>query len=379
MSGKKKNAYGSQWAGVLIYALVGAVCGFLMLDWFFYLDGSFLPTVLLYVLFFLGLALAMVIHTVIHEAGHLIFGLATGYRFISYRVFQFMWIKQGNRIRFTRMSVAGTGGQCLLAPPELKDGKIPFLLSNLGGALMNLLTGLTFLAGGLLCPPWTFGRTFLLLLAVFGFAFALMNGLPMSSGPVPNDGRNILDMLRHPEAVRALWLQLKINELTSQGVRVREMPAEWFGMPAPEQMTCSLITTVAVLCCDRLKDEHRFAEADREMARLLADTPHLAGLHRALLTCDRTFIELITENRPEALAELRTKDQQRMTAAMKTSPTVLRTEYAYALLQEKDEKKATQLKQQFDKLAAVYPYPTEIEAERELIKMAEDLCTDPKS
>ena len=57
----------------------------------------------------LGLALAMVIHTVIHEAGHLIFGLATGYRFISYRVFQFMWIKQGGRIRFTRMSLAGTG------------------------------------------------------------------------------------------------------------------------------------------------------------------------------------------------------------------------------------------------------------------------------
>ena len=57
---------------------------------------------------------------------------------------------------------------------------------------------------------------------------------------------------------------------------------------------------------------------------------------------------------------------------MKTFPSVLRTEYAYALLGEKDIDKAQKIKDQFEKCAKTYPYPSDIDSERELMEIAEE-------
>lgn len=82
---------------------------------------------------------AVWLQTILHEAGHLVFGLASGYRFVSFRIGSLMWQKDGGKLRFCRFQLAGTGGQCLMAPPDLTNGKMPCKLYNLGGALMNLI------------------------------------------------------------------------------------------------------------------------------------------------------------------------------------------------------------------------------------------------
>ena len=124
------------------FVLIGAVCGILFMK---YLDrpetagtsgGGKILTILVALV---SMYAALFLQIIIHEAGHLVFGLLTGYRFISFRVSSFMWMKDSDRIRFKRLSVAGTGGQCLMAPPELKDGKMPVQLYNYGGAIMNLI------------------------------------------------------------------------------------------------------------------------------------------------------------------------------------------------------------------------------------------------
>ena len=56
---------------------------------------------------------------------------------------------------------------------------------------------------------------------------------------------------------------------------------------------------------------------------------------------------------------------------MKTTPSIIRAEYAYALLVEKDEKKAAEWLNSFEKVAKTYPYPRDIEGERELISLIE--------
>ena len=42
----------------------------------------------------LAIYLAMFIQMVVHEAGHLVFGLLTGYQFSSFRIGSFMFIKE---------------------------------------------------------------------------------------------------------------------------------------------------------------------------------------------------------------------------------------------------------------------------------------------
>ncbi len=53
--------------------------------------------------------------------------------------------------------------------------------------------------------------------------------------------------------------------------------------------------------------------------------------------------------------------------AMKNFPSILRTQYATALLKDNDAKKAEEVLKRFDRIAKKYPYPCDIESERELI------------
>ena len=57
---------------------------------------------------------------------------------------------------------------------------------------------------------------------------------------------------------------------------------------------------------------------------------------------------------------------------MRSLPSVLRTEYALALLLEKDQAKAEKIMAQFDVQTKSYPYPCEVEGERELMAIARD-------
>ena len=78
---------------------------------------------------FLAGVIAFILQVIVHEAGHLVFGVLSGYKFISFRVFDFKIIKDKNgklKIRFERL--AGTGGQCLMRAPKYVEGKFTKLL-----------------------------------------------------------------------------------------------------------------------------------------------------------------------------------------------------------------------------------------------------------
>ena len=191
---------------------------------------------------------------------------------------------------------------------------------------------------------------------------------------VDNDGCNALSLMRSKEACRAFWIQLKANELISEGIRLKDMPEEWFVVPEDEAMKNSIIASVGVLACSRLMDEHRFAEADELMERLLSIESGIVGLHKSLMMCDRIYVELITQNRTEILDSMMTKEQKKIMKAMSKYPTVLRTEYVYALLADRDKAKAREIEAKFERNAAGYPYPSEIEGEKEMMKIAEELA-----
>ena len=299
------------------------------------------------------------------------FGLLTGYRFSSFRIGSFMLVKEQGKLRFKRMSLAGTGGQCLLCPPELQGGKIPYILYNLGGSLMNLIFSLLCVLLYLLWRGVPYLAPLLLLSVAIGTTLALTNGIPMRVGMIDNDGRNALSMGKDAESLRAFWVQMKINEQTASGLRLRDMPEEWFAMPTERGMQNGIGSALAVFRCNRLMDEQRFDEADALMAEILDGENAVLGLYKNMLRCDRIYCELIGENRAEVLNGLLTREQKKFMKAMKRFPSVLRTQYAYALLAERNEKNAGKYKALFEKTARRHPYQAEIESERELVEIAE--------
>lgn len=136
---KKKKVIWQKYIGMAFFVLMGAACGFLMV---MYMDGfgterTLHEEILSIIGLLFGMYAAILVHVIIHEAGHLVFGLLSGYKFSSFRIFSFMWVKEGDKISVRRLSIAGTGGQCLMSPPDMVDGKIPVVLYNLGGSLMR--------------------------------------------------------------------------------------------------------------------------------------------------------------------------------------------------------------------------------------------------
>lgn len=368
---KKKKA---DWGGVLmmlLYLLVGGFCGILIMR---YMDAAGLQglgsCLLVFALMLAGVYLVMYLQIVLHEGGHLLFGLLSGYGFSSFRVGSLMLQKTEAGLRFRRLSLAGTGGQCLMTPPELKDGTMPFVLYNLGGVLMNLFSALVCFLLSLRCPG-TLACLFLQMAAVIGLAFALANGLPLPLAAVDNDGSNIISMCKSPAAVRAFWVQLKANELASRGVRLKDMPEEWFTLPDERELQNGITASVAVLREGRLADMLRIDEADEAARALLEGNSRLQGVYRSLLSCDRITFALLRGEDPAAML---TKELRQFMKSMKSFPSVLRCEYALAL-QEGDTEKAAKLRGDFEKMARRYPNPADIESERELMALAEERIT----
>ncbi|MBE6891362.1 MAG: hypothetical protein E7481_04970 [Ruminococcaceae bacterium] len=371
--GKKKNkAQGV--IGVIFFMLIGFFCGILMAEYAFSSDEPILGFIILFV----SMYVTMILQIIIHEGGHLIFGLLTGYKFVSFRIGSFTLIRINNELKFKKLSLAGTGGQCLLSPPEMKDGKIPYVLYNLGGSILNTITAIVFLILGLVFKEIEILNAVLIMAAIVGFAYALMNGIPLRLGTIDNDGYNTLSMSKDPKALRSLWIQMKASEMTANGVRLKDMPEEWFTLPEKEEMKNSMTAVLGVFACNRLMDELRFDEAEKLMKEYLNEENAAVGIYKSLMTCDIAFCEMIKDlPDTEAIEKLLDKQQKAFMKSMKNYPSVLRTEYTYQLLIKKDIPTALKLKKQFEKVLKTHPYTADVESETELIQIAETKAVMP--
>lgn len=197
----------------------------------------------------------LVLHIIIHEAGHLVFGLLTGYKFSSFRVFSWVLMLDNGKLRVKRYNIPGTGGQCLMIPPELVDGKMPCFLYNLGGCIFNALTAIACVAlsGVLPAAVWIIG-------AVSGVIVVALNGIPRSKG-VSNDGNNALSLGKDPKAMRAFWVQMKLAEAMAKGIRMKDMPDEWFWVPTDDEMKNVTLGAVGFCTCGRLLDAQKYDQS----------------------------------------------------------------------------------------------------------------------
>ena len=353
----------------ILFSLVfGGAAGWLLV---LYADARFsgLSLFSIAVLLFL-LYLGFALQIILHEAGHLVCGLLSGYSSSSFRILSLMWVKLDGNIRCKRLHISGTAGQCLMSPPDMVDGHLPTVLYNLGGVAANLLSALVFSGVSYMLPAFPFLSSAFAMAAAAGFLLALTNGIPMRTSQISNDGLNALSLGKNPEAMRAFWIQMKVCEKISLGVRLRDMPDEWFVPASDEAMKNGIVVVPAVFACNRLMDAQQFDEAERMMRRLLGLQTGMAGLHRSLMLCDLLYIHLVTGQHGDIPAQLVSPQQKQFMKRMRQFPTVLRTQYAFALLHEHDTAKAERCLRLFERCAASYPCPGDIASERELMDTA---------
>lgn len=294
---------------------------------------------LLFICFFL---ITLFLQVTLHEAGHLICGLASGYRFVSFRIFNFTWIRKDGKWVLKRFSVAGTGGQCLLAPPDRPEEEIPVCGYNMGGVMMNILTAFVALGFLLWMEDLPFMLSvFLVFWVIIGLFLGVTNGVPMKLGGIGNDAYT-LRLLRHnPATKHALILQLRINALIQEGMRPKDMPEEWFKQDAATiDYKDILQATVGLMNVSRLLDREEWEDAYRLLEDVKSHSSELIGILQQETDAELLFTALVT-GRMERAGELATDKLLRyIHLYSRVSSSKQRQLFALALYQEHDREKA---------------------------------------
>ena len=365
MSENKKKKKSAVNPAALLPMLVGGVIGFFSGMYLAKNGMNNLAVPIWAELLFIIVILCVII--VIHEAGHLVMGLATGYRFISFRIGPFTLVKEDGRIRLRLYSVMGTAGQCLLMPPDTdKPENAPYFLYHLGGGLFNAVTAA-------ICGIFmliTESRTADLLLgtaAVLSLFLGLTNLIPMGKA-MANDGTNLYLLKRSPALRKTLYNQLYINGMLYQGVLPRDIPSEYFADVEDDGKMGIHSCVVPMLKASLAIDVKDFTTAQAEFEHILEDEK-LIPIYKNECTCELIFCKIMNGASKEEIYELYDKTIQsyvKQTKSMHISKR--RLLYAYDLVLLGDEKAAEKEYEEAQKLRKTYPCKGELESELDLLE-----------
>lgn len=302
-----------------------------------------------------------------HEAGHLVCGLLTGYEFVSFRIFNITFIKVDGKLRLKRYSIAGTGGQCLLSPPDLPVPQIPVVWYNAGGVLANflfLLIALPLLWADL--NPFVFEG--LVIFCIVDGLMILFNGIPMVAGGIGNDGYNMWHLHRNMRSKHALVVQLRSNALIQDGVRPKDMPGEWFISETGIDYRNSLEVSVPLMHASRLVDEMKWAEAYLEFNELYGHRDEIMPLYVNEIACELAFCAMVTGRKEMAAALLDKKLMQYIKGYSKVMSSKQRILCAAAFYLESDKEKADGIYRALEASKDAFLLQGEVESDLAIMK-----------
>ena len=362
-------------SGLLIYFLAGGLIGASLIMFSIKMgvtpESLGINEFLFFALIFIFVIIASYLQIIIHEGGHLIFGLLSGYKFVSFRVGSDTLVKYDDEgYKFKKMSIAGTGGQCLLNPPGKLGDDYPYKLYMYGGVILNLIVSiisiiLIFILKGLVL-------VFLFLLALFGIVFAIMNGAPFKGEIINNDARNLQILNKDESSRNYMWMQLKIYYLAVNGTRLKDMPDNYFETEGNN----SLSDAIKVTKISKLIDEHKFEEAKLSIDEFFDKHENLTGYYKVSLELERLFLNLLNEKENADISILEDPMVKAIKNSMKKFITNLRIDYAIAKLHYKDEIKAEKIKKKFDKVCRTHPIKADIESEKELVEIVDKVSRE---
>ncbi len=326
---------------------------------------------LLFSLFF-----AIAAHIVLHEAGHMVAALSRGWKFLSFMIVGIVLSRRDGRFRLSRFSVAGAGGQCLMLPPEKGDTDAGIALYNAGGVLVNLLVvlaaGIALAAGySTLSFAW---KAFLMPQVLVGLFLAVVNGVPMTLGGLPNDGKNLLNLRKDAFATQAFLQSMRLIGMLMQNnlsaVKAQQPMCEGrevdFANPI-HVMALSMDLSVAMARMD-------FDGARAILHRIGPHEHQLPQIYRNELAFEQIYLTLIEPHEAADIDRLLTEPVQRhIRQQVSFRPTALRVRYALARLHESDEAKAEKLHEKFQKVCRSYYIQGEVTIERRLVEYIRQL------
>lgn len=318
--------------------------------------------------------LSYTINICLHEIGHMILGLISGYEFSSLRFGKLMLAKENGKLRFCKYDMPGTGGQCIMTAPKVDAEKMPVVLYNLGGLVMNLVVLLIGIIVFVIVSDSHFvvGMIFLMF-AMTSLVILITNGLPFSQ--MGTDGANTIILYKNKFAREAFRNQLEVVRYLSQNYSVREMPEELFLFDKQIPMTNPLITAQAVSCFNYYSVSGKYQQAKEMASYILENAKSINSLHEKILYGEQLFITTVIDKNLEAAKEQYKLHRKELNKAAGFI-SMQRVLYAYYSLVEVSQKKASQYAKLFENSVKNYPYPKDAAIEKEQFDLVAEVLKE---
>lgn len=368
-------------AGGLIGFLIGALIVVVFTDTTWneyiakYLTIDFSEGLAVFLVAVGSLVLSLLILVPIHELGHLVCGLLSGYKFISFRIFNYTIIKIDGKLRIKKFAIAGTGGQCLLTPPDLPIDEIPTGWYNFGGILANIIVLVISLPFFLLDLNPFVAEALGVFIAT-DVIMLLLNGIPLMANGVGNDGYNI-KLLRKPGlSKQGIVNQLRANALIQNGMRPKDMPDYLFFDPAGIDYRNALEVSIPLMYSSRLVDEMKYDDALRCIESLYEHKDEIMPLYVKEIACELAFLYLRTGNLKNAEAILDKDLRKYIDTYRKMMSSKERLLCAVALFLDKDDAKAHEIYDNLRSRKDEYLLQGEVKSD---LALMEDMLKSPKA
>lgn len=297
------------------------------------IEGYGIYFILGFVLYFVFL----IAHIIIHEAGHLVCGLKSGYQFLSFRIFSLTLVKKDGKVHKRKYKISGTAGQCLMYPPEKNaDGSFPYALYNLGGGLANLITSLPFVILAI-CVNDAIVRTFSISFALSGILLAITNLIPMDVG-IQNDGLNLVSISKDNYIRDSFYQQLKINAEMSNGKEITEYDSQIFIVPEGKNDTNMITASNRFLLYYWFLAKQDFDSAYEELTKITEKLGEYSLATYNMAQAERLFFMVLQHKPICEIAALYYRIRYTLIKA-KTDIGIQRIRYTYEALLTEDEKK----------------------------------------
>ena len=162
----------------------------------------------------------LLITILIHEIGHLVFGLFSGYGFVHFEILGLSLEKINSGVRIRKYKNIPVG-QCLMYPKKISCNPSAMIV---GGPVFNVLTGVVVIVIGIGLDGIVF-KTVLICFALLNISLAVFN---LFLGSDECDGKTFLEIRRSKELKKAFNDILTICRFLRDGRSYMDMPEKLF-------------------------------------------------------------------------------------------------------------------------------------------------------
>jgi hypothetical protein len=160
---------------------------------------------------------------------------------------------------------------------------------------------------------------------------------------ISNDAANVLSLRKHPEGKIGLKLQLSVNAQCQRGVRLKDMPEDWFIVDDDFRPSDTIDAGLATMTASRYIDIREFDKAYDIFNKIIAPESKAIGIYVKESMCEMVFLSLLKGDE-EKFNQLYTKQLEKYINQFKSiMSSKMRILFTIALLHDNDKAKAEEI------------------------------------